>query len=64
MSSRPVACSSRLVSDTWPTLPELHAGVGLAGCFEAYAISALLGCTKPDPRMYRHASDALPLLSR
>ncbi len=48
-----------VVSDAWPTLPELHAGVGLAGYFDAYAISAVLGCTKPDPRMYRHASDAL-----
>lgn len=48
-----------VVSDAWPALPELHAGVGLGGYFEAYAISALLGCTKPDPRMYRHASDAL-----
>jgi HAD superfamily hydrolase (TIGR01509 family) len=48
-----------VVSDGWPALPELHAGVGLGGYFEAYAISALLGCTKPDPRMYRHASDAL-----
>ncbi len=48
-----------VVSDAWPTLPDLHADVGLAGYFEAYAISAVLGCTKPDPRMYRHASDAL-----
>ena len=48
-----------VVSDAWATLPELHAGVGLAGYFEVYAISACLGCTKPDPRMYRHASDAL-----
>lgn len=53
-----------VVSDAWPTLPELHAGVGLAGYFEAYAISAVLGCTKPDPRMYRHASDALGLEPR
>ena len=50
-----------VVSDAWPTLPELHAGVGLDGYFESYAISAVLGCTKPDPRMYRHASDALGL---
>jgi FMN phosphatase YigB (HAD superfamily) len=27
-----------VVSDAWPPLPELHAGVGLAGYFEAYAI--------------------------
>jgi putative hydrolase of the HAD superfamily len=50
-----------VVSDAWPELTELHAGVGLGGYFEAYAISAVLGCTKPDPRMYRHASDALGL---
>ena len=53
-----------VVSDAWPALPALHAGVGLAGYFEAYAISAVLGCTKPDPRMYRHASDALGLEPR
>ena len=28
----------------------------------AYAISAVLGCRKPDPRMYRHAIDALGLV--
>ena len=50
-----------VVSDAWPQLPDLHAGVGLGGYFEAYAISAVLRCTKPDPRMYRHASDALGL---
>jgi HAD superfamily hydrolase (TIGR01509 family) len=48
-----------VVSDAWPSLPTLHDGVGLAGYFEAYAISAVLGCTKPDARMYRHASDSL-----
>lgn len=50
-----------VVSDNWATLPELHASVGLGGYFEAYAISEVLGCNKPDPRMYRHASDALGL---
>ena len=49
------------LSDAWPDLPELHDGVGLSGYFDAYAISAVLGCTKPDPRMYHHASDALGL---
>lgn len=48
-----------VVSDAWPTLPRLHEGVGLAGYFEVYAISAVLGCTKPNERMYRHASEAL-----
>jgi HAD superfamily hydrolase (TIGR01509 family) len=50
-----------VVSDAWPSLPTLHAAVGLVDCFEVYAISAVLGCTKPDPRMYRHASDGLGL---
>ena len=50
-----------VVSDAWPNLPELHAAIGLAGFFDAYAISKVLGCTKPDPRMYHHASEALGL---
>jgi len=49
------------VSDAWPSLPELHEALGMVDCFEVYAISAVLGCTKPDPRMYRHASDGLGL---
>ena len=52
---------SAVVSDAWPELPHLHDGVGLGGYFEAYAISAVLGCTKPDPQVYQHASDALGL---
>lgn len=50
-----------VVSDADPDLPRLHDGVGLGGYFGAYAISAVLGFTKPDPRMYRHASAALGL---
>lgn len=50
-----------VVSDNWATLPELHAGLGLARYFDVYAVSEVLGCNKPDPRMYRHASDALGL---
>ena len=42
-------------------MPALHDALGMDGFFEAYAISAELGCHKPDPRMYRHASDALGL---
>jgi putative hydrolase of the HAD superfamily len=48
-----------VVSDAWSDLPALHAALGIRRFFEAYAISADLGCHKPDPRMYRHASDAL-----
>jgi beta-phosphoglucomutase-like phosphatase (HAD superfamily) len=50
-----------VVSDAWPELPDLHAGLGIHEFFEAYAISAELGCIKPDPRMYHHASAALGL---
>lgn len=50
-----------VVSDAWPNLPQLHAELGIDEYFEAYAISKVLGCRKPDPRMYRHASDALGL---
>jgi HAD superfamily hydrolase (TIGR01509 family) len=50
-----------VVSDAWSELPALHDALGLGGFFSAYAISAEVGCTKPDPRMYRHASDALGL---
>ncbi|WP_234380204.1 HAD family hydrolase [Streptomyces sp. CMB-StM0423] len=50
-----------VVSDAWPNLPALHAGLGIGRFFEVYAISAVLGCNKPDPRMYRHASTALGL---
>jgi HAD superfamily hydrolase (TIGR01509 family) len=51
-----------VVSDAWPDLPDLHAGLGIGKFFEAYAISAELGCDKPDPRMYQHASTALNLV--
>jgi putative hydrolase of the HAD superfamily len=50
-----------VVSDAWAELPQLHDSLGLDGFFEAYAISEVLGCTKPDPRMYHHASEALGL---
>ncbi len=50
-----------VVSDAWPNLPDLHAGLGIRRLFEAHAISAVLGCNKPDPRMYHHASTALEL---
>lgn len=50
-----------VVSDAWPDLPRLHDGLGIGGFFDAYAISAVLGFRKPDPRIYRHASDALGL---
>jgi putative hydrolase of the HAD superfamily len=50
-----------VVSDAWPDLPDLHEALRMGDFFEVYAISAVLGCNKPDPRMYRHASDGLGL---
>ena len=50
-----------IVSDSWPGLEGLYRELGLHGYFQAFVISAVLGCNKPDPRMYRAASDALGL---
>lgn len=50
-----------VVSDAWPDLPQSHAELGIGEFFDAYAISRLVGCSKPDPRMYHHASNALGL---
>jgi putative hydrolase of the HAD superfamily len=50
-----------VVSDAWPGLESLYRRLGLHGYFQAFVISAVLGCRKPDPRMYRAGSDALGL---
>ncbi len=50
-----------VVSDNWATLPDLYEALGLAAHFDAFVVSEVLGCTKPDPRMYRAGSDALGL---
>jgi HAD superfamily hydrolase (TIGR01509 family) len=50
-----------VVSDAWEGLDRVHAELGIGEFFQAYAISQVVGCSKPDPRMYRHASDALGL---
>jgi HAD superfamily hydrolase (TIGR01509 family) len=50
-----------VVSDAWAGLDQVHADLGIARFFDAYAISQVVGCNKPDPRMYQHASDALGL---
>jgi putative hydrolase of the HAD superfamily len=53
-----------VVSDNWPGLDGLYRDLGLEAYFEAFVISAVLGCNKPDPRMYRAGSDALGLPPR
>ena len=53
-----------IVTDNWgnaSTVKRTHDRIGLQGFFEAFAVSSELGCTKPDARMYRTASDALGL---
>jgi putative hydrolase of the HAD superfamily len=50
-----------VVSDSWPGLEGLYRRLGLDAYFQAFVISAVLGCRKPDPRMYRAGSDALGL---
>jgi FMN phosphatase YigB (HAD superfamily) len=50
-----------LVSDATPQLRTFYAEAELDGFFETMVISQELGCTKPDPRMYRTAAHALGL---
>lgn len=50
-----------VVSDTWAGLDRAYDVLGIGEFFEVYAISQELGYNKPDPRMYRHASDAFGL---
>jgi HAD superfamily hydrolase (TIGR01509 family) len=48
-----------VVSDAGPELDRAYAELGLGRYFETFAISAVVGVTKPDPRMYATASDGL-----
>jgi putative hydrolase of the HAD superfamily len=50
-----------VVSDSWPDLDDLFRRLGLRDFFVTLVISAVLGCRKPDPRMYRAGSAALGL---
>jgi putative hydrolase of the HAD superfamily len=50
-----------VVSDAWPDLVDLYRAAGLDSFFTTFVISAVLGCRKPDPRMYAAGSAALGL---
>jgi putative hydrolase of the HAD superfamily len=50
-----------VVSDSWAGLEKLFEQLGIARYFEGFVISEVLGCTKPDPRMYAAGSDLLGL---
>lgn len=41
-----------VVSDSWAGLDDMLAGLGIAHYFAGIVISEVLGCRKPDPRMY------------
>ena len=50
-----------IVSDNWPSLDRRYRQLGLRHYFDAFAISALVGCLKPCERMYTTAIDELGL---
>lgn len=50
-----------IVSDNWPSLDRRYQQLGLRDYFDAFAISALVGCWKPCERMYTTAIDELGL---
>jgi putative hydrolase of the HAD superfamily len=53
-----------MVTDNWGTsekVRKVHVSVGTGEYFDVIVVSEELGGNKPDPRMYRTASDALGL---
>ena len=61
---RSLSMRMAIVTDNWGTAESvrtMHDAIGLAGYFDVFVVSEELGCSKPDPRMYRTASDALDL---
>lgn len=50
-----------IVADTSSRMVEVYKELALDRLIETFVISAELGCAKPDPRMYRTASDRLQL---
>jgi HAD superfamily hydrolase (TIGR01509 family) len=50
-----------VVSDNWAGLEATFAGLDIQHYFDGFAISEVLGCRKPDPRMYAEGSRLLGL---
>jgi putative hydrolase of the HAD superfamily len=50
-----------VVSDNWGPMSDTFAELGIDQFFRGYAVSELLGCRKPDPRMYAEGSRLLGL---
>ena len=52
-----------IVSDNWPSLDRRYGQLGLRHHFDAFVVSALLGCWKPDELMYMTAIEDIGLTS-
>jgi putative hydrolase of the HAD superfamily len=50
-----------IVSNSWPSLEPKYGLLGVREHFDAFVISAQLGCVKPDERMFRHGLAGLAL---
>jgi putative hydrolase of the HAD superfamily len=50
-----------VVSDTWAGLPDIFRGLDIEQYFAGFVISEVLGCRKPDSRMYAAGSELLGL---
>ncbi|MGH3848375.1 MAG: HAD family hydrolase [Pseudonocardiaceae bacterium] len=50
-----------IVADTSARMVDAYKDIGLDRMIETFVISGELGCTKPDPRMFRTASERLGL---
>lgn len=44
-----------VLSDGWASTIQLYERFGLADCFQSWTFSAVVGCCKPDPRIYAAA---------
>lgn len=52
-----------IVSDNWAGFEVMVRQLGVEHCFAGIVLSEVLGCRKPDPRMYAAGRDALGLAS-
>jgi HAD superfamily hydrolase (TIGR01509 family) len=50
-----------VVSDSWAGLDDIFRSLDIDQYFTGFVISEVLGCNKPDPRMYAAGSDLLDL---
>jgi putative hydrolase of the HAD superfamily len=58
---RAAGAGMAVVSDNWAGLEHLYRALGIEHYFAGFVISEVLGCCKPDPRMYAAGSELLGL---